>query len=157
MTDRKSADGLDFEALRQSIEGCDLALMLGFYAEDATLSIVNAGTPHASPFELRGKAEIAKYLRATFGPETSHRVEREAAVGKNRVTFREACEYPDGSRVRVETTLEVPDGKIVRQVDVVAQDTRADREEEIDRRLPARKHHPETNPEVDELPTGDLS
>jgi len=142
--------------LRYTIERCDLDLMLGFYAEDAELSIVNADTPQGLPFELRGKAEIAKYLRATFGQGASHRVERED-VGKNRATFREACEYPDGSRMRVETTLEVPDGKIVRQVDVVAQDTRADREEEIGRRLPARKHHPETNPEVDELPTGDLS
>lgn len=49
MTERNAADGLDFEALRQSIERCDLDLMLGFYAEDAKLSIVNAGTPHASP------------------------------------------------------------------------------------------------------------
>jgi SnoaL-like domain len=156
VAERKAANGLDFDALRHAIERCDPDLMLGFYAEDAQLSIVNADTPQGLPFELRGKAEIAKYLRAVFGQGASHRVEREV-VGKNRVTFREACEYPDGSRVRVETRLEVPDGKIVRQVDVVAQDTRADREEEIDRRLTARKHHPETNPEADELPTGDLS
>src|SRR5918995_3853055 len=125
--------GLDFEALRRAIEGCDPDLVLGFYAEDAQLSIVNVVTPHVSPFELRGKAEIAKHLRATFGQETSHRVEREV-VDKNRVTFREMCEYPDGSWVRVETTLEVPEGKIVRQVDVVAQDAQADREEKIGRR-----------------------
>ena len=48
--------------------------------------------------------------------------------------FREMCEYPDGSRVVVETTLEVRSGKIVRQVDVVTRDAWADREEEIDRR-----------------------
>lgn len=131
MKQREAADGLDFEALRHAIERCDLDLMLGFYAEDAELSIVNADAPQGVPFELRGKAEIAKYLRAVFGPETSHRVEREV-VGKDRVTFREACEYPDGSRVLVATTLEVPDGKIVRQVDVVAMDARADREGEID-------------------------
>jgi ketosteroid isomerase-like protein len=131
MKQREAADGLDFEALRHAIERCDLDLMLGFYAEDAELSIVNADAPQGVPFELRGKAEIAKYLRAVFGPETSHRVEREV-VGKDRVTFREACEYPDGSRVLVATTLEVPDGKIVRQVDVVAMDARAEREGEID-------------------------
>jgi ketosteroid isomerase-like protein len=151
MAERKTANGLDFEALRQSIERCDLDLMLGFYAEDAELSIVNADAPQGSPFELRGKAEIAKYLRAVFGQKASHRVEGEV-VGKNRVTFREACEYPDGSRVRVETTLEVPDGKIVRQVDVVAKDAQADRQEEISQDHPYSK----TNPGVDELPTGDL-
>jgi hypothetical protein len=151
MAERKAASGLDFEALRHAIERCDLDLMLGFYAEDARLSIVNAGALRALPFELRGKAEIAKYLRAVFGQGASHRVEREV-VGKSRVTFREACVYPDGSRVRVETTLEVPDGKIVRQVDVVAQDARADRKEVISQRPPTRVTHPE----VDELPTGDL-
>src|ERR671917_351705 len=133
MTERNTADGLDFEALRESIERCDLDVMLGFYAEEAELRIVNAGNPQSLPFELRGKAEIAKHLRATFGQETSHRVEREV-VDKNRVTFREMCEYPDGSWVRVETTLEVSDGKIVRQVDAVAQDAQADREEKIGRR-----------------------
>lgn len=151
MAGRKMPNGLDFEALRHAIERCDLDLMLSYYAKEAELSIVNADAPQGSLFELRGKAEIAKYLRATFGPETSHRVEREV-VGKNRVTFREACEYPDGSRVRVETTLEVPDGKIVRQVDVVAQDAWEDREEEISQDHPYSK----TNPGVDELPTGDL-
>ncbi len=121
----KTDEGLDFEALRHAIEHCDLDVMLGFYAEDAELSIVNAEAPRSFLFELREKGEIAKYLRAVFGPETSHRVEGEV-VGKERVRFREACEYPDGSRVRVETTLEVRNGKIIGQVDVVAKDARAD-------------------------------
>jgi hypothetical protein len=103
--------------------------MLGFYAEDAQLSIVNVHSPHASPFELRGKGEIARHLRAAFGQESSHRVERDAAVGEDRVTFREACEYSDGGRVVVETTLEVLDGMIVRQVDVVAHDAEKTRQE----------------------------
>ncbi|MDQ3436459.1 MAG: nuclear transport factor 2 family protein [Actinomycetota bacterium] len=135
MTERKTANGLDFESLRLGIERCDPDLVLGFYAEDAELSIVNAGAPQGPPFELRGKAEIAKHLRAVFGQETSHRVEQEF-VDEERVRFREACEYPDGSRVVVETTLEVRGGKIVRQVDVVAKDARADRKEEISQRPP---------------------
>ena len=119
----EDAQGLDFEALRRSIEGCDPVLVLGFYADDAELSIVNAGTPQASPFELRGKAEIAKHLRAVYGQRAYHRVER-GIVGQGRATFRQVCEYPDGTRVLVETTLEVRDGKIVRQVDVLVKDIR---------------------------------
>jgi hypothetical protein len=118
MARRKTDKGLNFGALRLGIERCDPDFVLGFYAEDAELSIVNAGFPQASPFELRGKGEIAKHLHAIFGQGTSHRVEREV-VGEGRVTFREACEYPDGGRVQVETTLEVREGKIVRQVDIV--------------------------------------
>jgi hypothetical protein len=129
MTQRKADTGLDFEVLRRGIERCDPDLILGFYAEEARLRIVNAEAPHTSPFELRGKAEIAKHLRVTFGQEASHRVERDAAVGEDLVTFREACEYSDGGRVVVETTLEVRDAKIVRQVDVVANDARANSQE----------------------------
>jgi SnoaL-like protein len=157
MTKRNDNTGLDFGALRLGIERCDPDLLLGFYAEDARLSIVNGGASHTSPFELRGKAEIAKHLRAVFGQEASHHVEREEACEEDRVRFREACEYPDGSRVLVETTLEVKGGKIVRQVDLVAKDIRADREEEIVQRPLTREIHPETNPQVDQLPSGELS
>ena len=126
VTQRKPHGGLDFEALRHAIERCDPNLILGFYAEEANLSIVNANAQRSMPFELCGKAEIAKHLRAAFGQETSHRVEGEV-VGDDRVTFREACEYPDGGRVVVETTLEVRDGKIVRQEDVVTNDVHVNR------------------------------
>jgi hypothetical protein len=129
MTQRNPNRKLDFEALRHAIERPDSDLMLGFYAEDARLSIVKADAPHASPFELRGKGEIAKHLRVAFGQEASHRVERDAAVGNDRVTFREACEYSDGGRIVVETTLELRDEKIVCQVDVVASDAGTTRQE----------------------------
>jgi hypothetical protein len=125
MTRGEAAEGLDFETLRHAIEHCDPDVMLGFYAEDAQLSIVNASVPQAPPFVLRGKAEVVKHLRATFGHGAAHRVEREV-VGEDRVTFREGCEYPDGGRVLVETMLEVCDGKIVRQTDLVTEVVRAD-------------------------------
>jgi hypothetical protein len=126
VTHRKAHRGLDFEVLRHAIEQCDPDLMLDFYSEEANLSIVNAQAPRSSPFEFCGKAEIAKHLRAAFGQETSHRVEGEV-LGEYWVTFREACEYPDGGRVVVETTLEVRDGKILRQEDVVTNDVHVDR------------------------------
>ena len=135
MTEGKTAGRLDFEALRIGIERRDPELVLGFYAEGAKLSIANAEVSNVPPFELRGKAEISKYLRASFGPETSHRVEREV-IGEERVTYQEVCEYPDGGRVVVETTLGLGGGKIVRQVDVVAKVARADGEGEIGQRPP---------------------
>lgn len=134
MTRRKSGEGLDFGALRLGIERCDPDLLFGFYADDARLNIVNAAAPQASPFELRGKAEIAKHLRAVFGQGASHRVEREEVTSvEDGVRFREVCVYPDGSRVVVETTLEVREGKISRRVDAVAMDASADGEDMVGR------------------------
>ena len=74
MSQRAAGERLNFEALRLAIERCDPDLVLSFYTEDAQLSIANAGSPHSSPFELSGKAEIAKHLRAVFGQETSRRL-----------------------------------------------------------------------------------
>ena len=149
MTQQNPDRRLDLEILYLGIESCDPDLLLGFYADDARLSIVNTETPHAPPFELCGKGEIAKHLRATFGQEASHRVEREDIVGEDRVTFREACQYSDGGRIVVETTLEVRDGKIVRQVDVVRMDSRPGGEKGIGRRPPSGMGNPRTRLEVD--------
>lgn len=133
---RRADDGLDFEVLRRGIERGDPDLVLGFYAEDARISIVDARAPRSShPFELRGKAEIAKHLRAVYGQKATHRVGREV-VGEDRVTFWETCRYSDGSRVVVETTLDLRDGRIFRQVDVVAKDALPDRKEETGRGPP---------------------
>ena len=43
------------------------------------------------------------------------------------MTFLEECEYPDGGRVLIETTLEVRNGKILRQEDLVTNDVHVDR------------------------------
>ena len=40
-------------------------------------------------------------------------------MGEDRVVFNVACEYPDGTRVLAAENLDVCDGKIVRQVEVV--------------------------------------
>jgi acetyl esterase len=40
-------------------------------------------------------------------------------VAEGRIRFEESCEYPDGARTVVETRLEIREGEISRQVDVV--------------------------------------
>jgi hypothetical protein len=96
-------------------------LLIGLYADDAELRIVNKSTPPSSPRELDGKEEIAEYLRDVCAREMTHRIEDEV-VGGNRVAFKEACEYPDGIKVLTAMTLDVRGGKVVRQVNVEAWD-----------------------------------
>jgi ketosteroid isomerase-like protein len=112
---------LDFEDLRRAQEQRDLDAMLDLYAEDAEIHIVNRNTPPSSPYVLRGKEAIAEYLRDVFGRDMSHSIENEV-VGEDRLAFNVACEYPDGTRVLASGNLEVRDGKVVRQVEVVAWD-----------------------------------
>jgi hypothetical protein len=95
--------------------------MLGFYADDAEILTVDRNTPPSSPHVLRGKAEISDYLGDVFGREMTHRVENEV-VGDGRMSFTEACEYPDGTKVLGAVTCELRDGRISRQIEVQAWD-----------------------------------
>ena len=119
MTEQKSA--LDFEALRRAAEQNDAEALAGLYTEDAEVLIVNRETPPSSPHVLRGREQIAEYLKDVCGRDIKSRIESEV-VGEERIAFNEACEYPDGTRVLSATTLEVRDGKIARQVSVEAWD-----------------------------------
>jgi nuclear transport factor 2 (NTF2) superfamily protein len=113
--------GFDFEAMRRAVEGRDAETLVGLYADDAELRTVNRNTTPSSPQVLRGKEEISEYLRDVCSREMTHHVENEV-VGENRISFMEACEYPDGTRVLGAETLELRDGKIVHQVNVEAWD-----------------------------------
>jgi hypothetical protein len=46
-------------------------------------------------------------------------VEGGAVLAEGRITFGEVCEYPDGTSIFVRTTLEIAEGLIVRQADVL--------------------------------------
>ncbi len=121
MAEQQATGKLDFEDLRRAQEQRDLDAMLDLYADDAEIHIVNRNTPPSSPYVLRGKEEIAEYLSDVFGRDMSHSIENEV-VGEDRLAFNVACEYPDGTRVLASENLEVRDGKVVRQVEVVAWD-----------------------------------
>jgi ketosteroid isomerase-like protein len=121
MAEQQATGQLDFEVLRRAQEQRDLDAMLDLYADDAEMRIVNRNTPPSSPYVVRGKEAIAEYLKDVFGRDMSHSIENEV-VGEDRVAFNVACEYPDGTRVLASENLEVRDGKVVRQVEVVAWD-----------------------------------
>src|SRR3954452_24103974 len=121
MAEQRVTGKLDFEDLRRAQEQRDLDAMLNLYADDAEIHIVNRNTPPSSPYVLRGKEAIAEYLRDVFGREMSHTIENEV-VGEDRLAFNVACEYPGGTRVLASENMEVRDGKVVRQVEVVAWD-----------------------------------
>jgi ketosteroid isomerase-like protein len=121
VTEQQAAGKLDFEALRRAEEQRDFDAMLDLYADDAEIRIVNRNTPPSSPYVLRGKEEIAEYLKDAFSRDMKHRVENEV-VGEDRLSFYVNCEYPDGMRVLGAETVDVRDGKIVLQTEVVAWD-----------------------------------
>jgi hypothetical protein len=119
MIEEETKGTLDFCALRDAIERRDAEVLSGFYAEDSELRVVYAVLPEGPTFELSGRAQIERYLRAVCEQEMFCLVEGGAVVGEAIVRFREICFYPDGGSICVRTTLELMGGLIARQTDVV--------------------------------------
>ncbi len=121
MAERAASGGLDLETFRRAAEGKDPDSMLGLYADDAEYVRVDRNSTPSSPMALRGKEEISEYLRDVFSRDMTHSIENEV-LGEDRAAFNWACEYPDGTKVLAAETVELRDGKIVRQVSVQAWD-----------------------------------
>jgi hypothetical protein len=119
MTEEGTAGTLDFSALRKAIERRDPDTLLCFYAEDAGIRIEHASLSDGVAFELKGRAQIKRYLRAICDQQMTCAVVGEPFFGEGRVEFLEVCGYPDGASISVETTLELEGGRISHQLDVV--------------------------------------
>jgi hypothetical protein len=104
--------------MRRAIEASDYDALVTLYAE---LRTINKNSTPSSPQVLRGKEEISERLRDICERAMTHHVEDEV-IGERRIAYNEACEYPDGTRVLGATTLELQNGKIVRQTIVEAWD-----------------------------------
>ena len=118
MIEEETTRRFDFGALRNAIEGGDPDLLLSFYAEDAELRVVNAASPQGTAFELKGRSQIERYLRALSDQQMSWVLEGEVVFGEGSIAFGQVCAYPDGTRVGVGTRLEIAEGLIGRQTDV---------------------------------------
>jgi hypothetical protein len=108
-------------ALRQAIEARDRRTLTSFYADDAVMQIIDRDNPPSRPREIRGRDAISTYYDDVCGRAMTHRVE-DGIAADNRLAFTQACTYPDGKQVLCSTTLQLADGRIVRQVAVQAWD-----------------------------------
>jgi hypothetical protein len=108
-------------AIKQAIENRDGRMLASFYADSATLRIVDRDNPPSKPREINGKDAISAYWEDICSRAVTHSVEASVAEG-NRLAFTETCAYPDGAKVFCQAMLELKDGKIARQVMIQAWD-----------------------------------
>lgn len=110
------------EALRHGIEDRDVEALVGLYAADAELRIVDAQHSPSEPRVLRGSGEFRPYFEDVCGREMTHALER-IVIGETGAAFTEACAYPDGTRVLCTAVIDLTDGRITRQTCVQAWDS----------------------------------
>ncbi|MDH3227882.1 MAG: nuclear transport factor 2 family protein [Thermoleophilia bacterium] len=108
-----TATTFDFELLREAIEQANESSLVGFYADDAEMQVIDKDRPPGSPLVLHGKSEIGELYRDICSRAMTHEVQ-DPVLTPDRVAFNEACRYPDGLRVLSANTLDLHGGKIVR-------------------------------------------
>jgi hypothetical protein len=109
----------DFTTLKTAMEGSDGATLIGLYAEDAEMTVVDRDHPPTSPMMLQGKPAIAKFWSEVCGRTMTHGISHEV-VTADRVAFVETCAYPDGCRVMASMSLDLRGARIVRHLTVQA-------------------------------------
>ena len=112
---------LSIPSLRRAIESRDGRTLAGFYADDATLRIIDQLNPPSKPQEIKGREAIAAYYDDVCGRTMTHRVDTGLLEG-DRVAFTQTCTYPDGKRVFCAANMELVGGKIANQVSIQAWD-----------------------------------
>ena len=115
------SQSFDAEALRRGIEERDAATLLGLYAEDAELHVVDRSDQPSHPKIIRGRAAIGEYFADVCGRDMTHKIER-LVVGDDNAAFIQDCRYAGGARVLCIAVLDLKDGLIVRQSGVQAWD-----------------------------------
>lgn len=117
-TARRPFDGGTF---RRAVEERDAATLLGLYAEDAELHVVDRNDQPSHPRIIRGRQAIGDYLADVCGRDMTHTIER-LVTSADHAAFLQACSYADGGRVLCAAVLDLRDGQIIRQSGVQAWD-----------------------------------
>jgi ketosteroid isomerase-like protein len=107
--------------MKQALERSDVDTLIGLYADDAEMEIVDRDRPPSAPMRLVGRPAIEAFWRDVCAREMIHAVGEEV-VGSGRAAFVERCAYPDGCHVVSAMTLELRDGRIRRHLTVQAWD-----------------------------------
>jgi hypothetical protein len=108
-------------AIRQAIEGRNGRMLGSFYADDASIRVVDRNNPPSKPREIKGRAAIDTFWDDICSRAMTHKVETVITEG-DRLAFTQACAYPDGVKVLCLSTIELKDGLIARQTVVQAWD-----------------------------------
>jgi ketosteroid isomerase-like protein len=111
----------DAEALRHGIEERDAATLMGLYAPDAELHVVDRNDQPGHPKIVRGRDAIGEYFADVCGRDMTHKLDRLVVTGDN-AAFIQDCSYPSGASVRCVAVLDLRDGLIIRQSGVQAWD-----------------------------------
>jgi len=113
----------DVETLKRGYEEWDVEALLDLYAEDVELIQIDRDHPPSAPRTRRGKDVLRGMLEHCAAAGVKATVENPVA-DEQRAAATITCEFPGGRKVLANAILEIADGRVVRELDVLSGDPR---------------------------------
>jgi ketosteroid isomerase-like protein len=117
----KTTAAFDMATFKLAYEEWDIEALLGLYADDVELVQIDRDNPPSSPRTRLGRDVLRGMLEHCAAAGVVATVEN--TIGdENRAAATITCEFPGGRRVLANAILELEDGRIVRELDVLSGD-----------------------------------
>jgi ketosteroid isomerase-like protein len=119
----ETTTSFDVATLKRAYEEWDIEALLGLYADDVELIQIDRDHPPSSPRIRRGTEVLRGMFEHCAGAGVVATVENTVA-DEDRAAATITCEFPGGRRVLANAALEVENGRITRELDVLSGDPR---------------------------------
>jgi ketosteroid isomerase-like protein len=117
----KTSTAFDLETLRRGYEEWDVDALLELYADDVELIQIDRDNPPSSPRARHGKDVIRGMLEHCAAAGVKATVEN-ALADEERAAATITCEFPGGRKVTANAILDLEQGRILRELDVLSGD-----------------------------------
>jgi ketosteroid isomerase-like protein len=111
----------DVATFKRAYEEWDIEALLALYADDVELIQIDRDNPPSAPRTRHGSDVLRGMLEHCAGAGVVPTVENTLADGR-RAAATITCAFPGGRRVLATAILELADGRIVRELDVLSGD-----------------------------------
>jgi len=119
----KTRTSFDLEVFWRGYEEWDIDALLSLYADDVELIQMDRDNPPSSPRTRHGRDVLRGMLEHCAGAGVVATVDNTVA-GEDRAAATITCEFPGGRKVLANAALEIEDGRIVQELDVLSGDPR---------------------------------
>jgi ketosteroid isomerase-like protein len=117
----KTTVSFDVATFKRAYEEWDIEALLALYADDVELIQIDRDNPPSAPRTRHGSDVLRGMLEHCAGAGVVATVENTLADGR-RAAATITCAFPGGRRVLANAILELEDGRIVRELDVLSGD-----------------------------------
>ena len=119
----ETTTSFDVATFKEAYEAWDIEALIELYADELKLVQIDRHNPPSAPRTRHGRDVLRGMLEHCAGAGVVVTVEN-AVADEQRAAATITCEFPGGRKVLANAILELQDGRIVRELDVLSGDPR---------------------------------